>query len=336
VIRRMRLVLIVARPAVAVLLGSYAAIGLADAGRGEDPALLARVLVAVCGFLVFSVACNDIADERIDRVNLAGDRRRPLVAGTAGRREIQIIGATAAVLALLAGATLGWPVMLVLAGGLVVSAGYSVRPVRIADRGALAALLLPACYVAVPYLAGQFAVGPIRSAASLVTLAGLYISFIGRILLKDFRDVRGDALFGKRTFLVRHGRRWTCVFSAVCLGAGAALLLFSVPSPSVALVAGYIGGAAVTLGLLRMLAADRGHRRDEVVISTIAILGRGMLLLVLAHLEMRQAHWAAPRYDVMMAALALVVGGQAVVMFRHGPRTRYTVAVTGEKQLAPL
>lgn len=40
------------------------------------------------GFLLFSVALNDLADEAIDRVNLPGDRRRPLVAGTATRREL--------------------------------------------------------------------------------------------------------------------------------------------------------------------------------------------------------------------------------------------------------
>jgi len=33
-----------------------------------------------------------------------------------------------------------------------------LRPVRLADRGALAALVLPAGYVAVPYLVGIFAV----------------------------------------------------------------------------------------------------------------------------------------------------------------------------------
>lgn len=51
-------------------------------------------------------------------------------------------------------------------------------------------------------------------------VGALYLGFIGRILLKDFRDVRGDALFGKRTFLVRHGRRATCAVSAGCLVTG--------------------------------------------------------------------------------------------------------------------
>lgn len=45
-------------------------------------------LVAISGFLLFSVACNDLADERIDRINLPG--QRPLGAGLL-TRETEIL-----------------------------------------------------------------------------------------------------------------------------------------------------------------------------------------------------------------------------------------------------
>jgi hypothetical protein len=48
----------------------------------------------------------------------------------------------------------------VMAAGLALSAAYSLRPVRVADRGAAASLLLPACYVAVPYLTGVLGARP--------------------------------------------------------------------------------------------------------------------------------------------------------------------------------
>ena len=295
-------------------------------GHGEDRWLLARILLVVFGFLLFSVACNDIADERIDAVNLAGDPRRPLVARTGGRTEMAMIGGVSAVLALAVGATLGWPVLVVVAGGLALSAGYSVRPVRIADRGALASLVLPACYVAVPYLVGHLAATRTVRPADLAMLAGLYVAFIGRILLKDFRDVRGDALFGKRTFLVRHGRQWTCVFSACCLTVGAAVLLASVPAPTIGMAIGYAGGTVALLALLAVLRTDRGPRRDEAVIAALAIVGRGMLLLLLAHLGMTVAHWSPLPYNAVLALIAALTAAQATTMFRHGPITRLTVA----------
>lgn len=72
-IRRVRLMVLLARPAVIVLLGLFTATGLAQAGHDEDHLLLVRALIVVFGFLVFSVACNDLADAAIDQVNLPGD-----------------------------------------------------------------------------------------------------------------------------------------------------------------------------------------------------------------------------------------------------------------------
>src|SRR3954468_12223611 len=58
--RRIRLIVVLARPAVLVLVGMFAAVGLAQAGRPNDGALLAKVLLAVIATLLFAVAVNDI------------------------------------------------------------------------------------------------------------------------------------------------------------------------------------------------------------------------------------------------------------------------------------
>ncbi|GAA1850892.1 UbiA prenyltransferase family protein [Actinomadura bangladeshensis] len=318
-ISRLLLVIHLARPAVVVLLGLFTVTGLAQAGHGDDHVLLARALVMVFGFLVFSVACNDIADAAIDRVNLPGDPGRPLAAGTAHRREMALIGVTAGVLALLASLTLHWPAAVVTLLGLAVSAGYSLRPVRLAARGVVAPLVLPACYVAVPYLIGVFAVRDSLRREDLLLLAGLYVGFIGRILLKDFRDVVGDEMFGKRTFLVRHGRRWTCAFSALCWIAGTVMLVAAVRHPTLHVVAVNAVYLAAALLLLRALATERGARRDEHLIAAIAIVGRGIVLSLLVHLALTNAHWPTPWYAAVMTALVACLLSQAVVMARRGP-----------------
>jgi 4-hydroxybenzoate polyprenyltransferase len=102
-----RLVVLLARPAVICLLAIFAGIGLALGGRAGDLPLTARVLAAIAGFLLFSVACNDLADELIDRVNLPG--RRPLGAGLVTRSQFGLIGGTAAVTAPVCGVVLVRP-----------------------------------------------------------------------------------------------------------------------------------------------------------------------------------------------------------------------------------
>ena len=150
-----------------------------------------------------------------------------------------LVGVVSAVMAVATAALLHPAALLVLLAGMVVSAAYSLRPVRLADRGAVASLVLPACYVGVPYLVGLLAASGGISAADMTLLAGLYVGFIGRILLKDFRDLRGDALFGKRTFLVRHGRAWTCLFSAVCWIAGTVTVVAALGEPPAVLLIAY-------------------------------------------------------------------------------------------------
>jgi 4-hydroxybenzoate polyprenyltransferase len=323
-IRRIRLLVLVARPAVIVLLGLFTAIGMAQAGGG-DALLLARALTAVAGFLLFSVACNDVADEAIDRVNLPGSPARPLVTGAASRHDLVVLGGAAAATALAVSATLRWQAAMVMAAGLGLSAAYSLRPVRVADRGAAASLLLPACYVAVPYLIGVLSVRSTIHPADVTLLAGLYIAFIGRILLKDFRDVRGDALFGKRTFIVRHGRRWTCAFSACCWVAGALMLLATVPARTAALTAAFVALLLMSLCLLGALARNWGARRDEALIAAIAVAGRGLGVVLLADLSMRHAHWAMPLHDGVVGVLATCVLAQAAAMAAHGPVARATI-----------
>jgi 4-hydroxybenzoate polyprenyltransferase len=286
---------------------------------------LAGCLAAVAGFLLYSVALNDLSDAAIDRVNLPGDPRRPLASGAAAGRDMVVVAVTGGVVALGVSAALGLRVAAVTAIGLLLSAGYSLRPVRLADRGATAALVLPACYVAVPFLVAVQSRSPMPSGSDWLLLGGLYVGFIGRILLKDFRDVRGDALFGKRTFLVRHGRRWTVAFSAVCWSVGGVVLAVAANAPT----PGYLGGTllllAAALVLLRALADERGARRDESLVAAIAVVGRGMLLLLLAQLSMTHAHWAPLGQAAVCGTLVAVVLGQAATMVRRGPISRYTV-----------
>jgi 4-hydroxybenzoate polyprenyltransferase len=325
-IRRLRGTVVMARPPVFVLLALYAQLGLAEVGKPNAYLSLLKILAVIAAFLIFSVACNDLADEAIDRVNLPGDPRRPLVSGAVTRAQMRTTAYVAAGAALAVSAFVGWPALVITAVGLGVSGAYSVRPVRVAERGVLAPLLLPACYVAVPYLLGTTTAHHAPTGRDLVLLGGLYLGFIGRILLKDFRDVRGDAMFGKRTFLVRYGRRWTCVFSAVFWVAGTIVILVEVPGRSgTAYVAPFTVGvcAAFAILLIGGLAADGDPHRDEALISGVAILGRGMIVLLITYLSLLDLQIHPFISFLLMDLLAALVLLQAMSMVRYGPRLRF-------------
>lgn len=322
-LQRLRGAVVMARPPVFVLLALYAALGLAQAGQPDDYISLLKILALIAAFLVFSVACNDLADEAIDRVNLPGDPRRPLVTGAVTRAQLRATGWVTAGAALAASGLLGWTALAITAVRLGVSGAYSVRPVRIAERGVLAPLLLPACYVAVPYLLGIVAGHRAPTGSDLALLGGLYLGFIGRILLKDFRDVRGDAMFGKRTFLVRYGRRWTCAMSACFWAAGTGVILMALPPDrSFKHVASFsiVVCALFAILLIGGLAAHDEPHRDEATISAIAILGRGMILLLITYLSMIDLGTVAFFPFILMDLLGSLTLFQAMSMAYHGPR----------------
>lgn len=308
--RAARLVTMMIRPPVALVLFLFAAIGVAQAGKGDALHPLFTVVPLILGgWFVHATVVNDLNDEAIDRVNLGNARGRPLVSGDATHSQLRALGRVGAAAALVTAFAVNWRVGAVVTAGLALSTAYSRPPLRLCGRGALASLLLPSGYVAVPFLVGLFSVGPAIGARELVLLAGLYLTFIGRILLKDFRDVRGDEMFGKRTFLVRHGPRRTCGASAAFWVAGSATMLLLFPWRSL-IVAVFAALLACALHGLRRLATTDGDVAQQVVIGAIAQTGRGMGVVLLAHLTMVGKGWDSTAQALVVVVLGLLYAGQ--------------------------
>jgi 4-hydroxybenzoate polyprenyltransferase len=319
---RLWLALLVARPAVVFLLGLSGLVGLALGGVADDAWAVARLLVLVTAFVVYAVSCNDLADLEVDRVNLPGDARRPLVTGSAAARVVRLLAAGAAVVAVSAAVTQGIVTSAITVVGLALASAYSLPPFRISRRGVVAPLVLPALFVGLPFVLGVLAGRDLR-ASDFVLLAALYVGFIGRIVLKDFRDVVGDRMFGKRTFLVRHGRRLTCAVSATCWVTGTVLLVAATPGAGWVFAASQVVSATVAVALVVALARTPSHRREERLVSSLAIVGRASVAAVFFQVSADDA-WVAGLGVVAVTVLSLALAGE---MLRHGPRQR-RVSVT--------
>jgi 4-hydroxybenzoate polyprenyltransferase len=223
-------------------------------------------IVALFASYVVATCVNDIFDVEIDRVN-APDR--PLASGRTTRRTLVITALVAAVIALVLA-----PSPALMALSLLFNVLYSAPPVRICSRPHLAAPSLAIAYVALPYGLGLAAAGVAPSSFDARTVAALVVLFTGRMLLKDFRDRRGDAMFGKRTFLLVHGKRATVVAVVLCVVAGDALLISVLPSAVlIAVVQTFFAAIAFELYRLEqgedeLAAIARGARMGNAVILT--------------------------------------------------------------------
>ena len=292
------------RPPFAVLLGLDAALGMVQTGHLPSLVRQLLALVAVAAWMLFAVAVNDLADEAIDRVNVGNDARRILVCGRATRAHVGTIALVAAVVAFGAAAMLGWAGVVVVGCGVALAAAYSLPPFRLSSRGTLTSALLPLGYVAVPYLVGAFSAGAHGNQLDLVLLAGMYLGFMGRLALKDFRDEHGDRLYGKRTTLVRHGRTRTCLFSAVFWSAGAVVALGGLPR-RLSTTAAMVAYMLVVVAMLADIARDEIGARDVANIAAIATVGRALVYTAIILLATNMRGWSVFDQNLIVGCAAV-------------------------------
>ena len=278
------LYVVMLRYRVAAMIALFLLLGAAQEGPLDLglPYLLA--VVALASSYVAATALNDLADEHIDRINHPRDAGRPLVEGTATRRELLVLHVVASSAAVAAAAALDRRAVYLIGISLLLSQIYSARPVRLSYRVAGAPLALGVAYVAVPYALGIVAAGGTLRHAWSRLAAALFLLFCARIVLKDFRDREGDARFGKPTILLRFGKETTCAVSLCALIAGDVMLALAVPAALALVVQPLVLAIAWMLQALRR-AED--SRAEQVAIGIGARTGNGLLLCVLAGLVVR-------------------------------------------------
>jgi len=296
-----RLYLVMLRYRIAAMVVLFMLLGAAREGGLELGPRYLLAALALASSYVAATALNDLADEEIDQVNHPRDAGRPLVEGTATRKELLLLHVVASILALCAAIPLGRRGIGLVLVSLLVSQAYSGRPVRLSHRVAGAPLALGIAYVLIPYSLGITAAeGSLRHAASTLTSA-LFLFFAARIVLRDFRDRVGDDRYGKPTLLLRFGKTVTCGASLGALVAGNIVLVAALEPILWLFVQAFVVAIAAMLWTL--------WRADEQVAEQVAIgigarMGNGLLLCLLGWLLVEGSGASVPQASLLTAFLA--------------------------------
>lgn len=197
-----------------ILITCYAIAFIGSAASNGVTLKTVLILSILCAWYIHAASSNDYSDRFIDEVNLKDAADRPLISKDISFKQLWVLHASGGLLALLLSVFYGWQAVVFTLIILLFDYAYSVKPVRISDRGILSQLILPLAYVAYPFTLGYLATPTVKPYPLILAL-GLYLGFVARLFLKDFRDVKGDRLHGKMTFLLRHGVKKTCMVSAV-------------------------------------------------------------------------------------------------------------------------
>ncbi len=321
VIRQGMLLVRMMRLKVLVTLWTFLLIGLArHAGPIPYGGLALAGLALAAGYAVATTA-NDISDIEIDRVNRPRDPGRPLVTGDASVPDLWRTNALAGGIAFAATVPLGAQGLVIVGTSLAVSYAYSVGPIRLSHRWTLAPLALALAYVVLPYALGVHIAGRGWDRRDVPLVAGLFVLFVARIVLKDLRDRLGDAAFGKPTMLLRLGKRATCIVSVGGAALGTAILIggLHVPASVAAMLAVY--GIGIAWMLIR-LATVRDPRLEQVAIGVAARAGNGLLISILALLFLRSGGAHERTTEVFIACLLGVFAVSFLDAALHPERVR--------------
>jgi 4-hydroxybenzoate polyprenyltransferase len=287
--------------------------------RGRSGLTVGLVLAAVALAATYAslTSLNDLADERIDRVNLRGHSDRPLVAATASRRDLVLLALAAAVVGTVCGVLASPAVGALVILSVVFYAQYSLPPLRVSHRSLLTPFYLALGYSVMPYVVGVCVAGDWLGPRDALLLPALFCLFLARIVLKDFRDRAGDALAGKPTFLLCHGKPATCAFSLAALAVGSALLLAALRETPL-LAAGTLPFLSA-LALLQLRLARARTLLDEVILVGLgARIGNGLLLTLLG-LVLLRAQGAEAAAQAVLYALTAGAHGYLLVSYLRDP-----------------
>lgn len=167
-------------------------------------------------FLVYALitSINNYYDIEVDKLNDRHDN--PLAYGKLTLRQVQLFCGACLVTVSCLQLVLVQPVSLILVVvGLVLGLVYSLPTISIQSRGLLATVLLASWYGIIPLLLGN-AQGTTWRTLNLILLSAMQLLLLSPVLLaKDYKDRVGDAATGKRTPLVRYGKKVTATVAAV-------------------------------------------------------------------------------------------------------------------------
>lgn len=252
------------RPHNCLLAGLAVLISAVIATGGSPPWLAAAFAFAAAAVICAGGnAINDYCDRKIDAINRP---ERPIPSGRLGARQVLAMGRSLFIAGIILTIPLGPPCIALAIVNSVVLALYAAE----LKRHGLIGNLMVGYLVGSTFLFGglvvseiekvgvlSLAIGKLRAVGILAAMAAL--STVGRELIKDIEDMRGDRKIGLKTFPLRHGARAAALLAIAFVSA--ALILS--PAPYALGLFGAVYLAIVAVSVLAFIAASAAIARSQ-------------------------------------------------------------------------
>ncbi len=266
----------------------------------------------ICAVIAFwyvnGTALNDLMDYDIDLINLKNDNNRPLVKGIITKKQITNIAILSGFATIISASFLGRYTFILVIALLILNWAYSLKPIQISRKGGFAPTLLPLGYVFLPLLSGYFVITNEFNVRVFLFALALYLMFCSRILLKDFRDVVGDAKHGKITFLLKHGIKKVTILSGITFLLGFLILVmyfWRLISINMIPILFFV---SIGITILNYLSQTTSWNQQKPYITIFGRVGTGILILLALSLSFQyQSVILWKQAVVSVAVVALII-----------------------------
>jgi 4-hydroxybenzoate polyprenyltransferase len=277
-------------------------LGSASAGSITIKTIFALILIILVTIHANSI--NDYADRDIDSVNLKDANDRPLVTKDISLNKFWIIHFASGAVALALSFFYEPAVVLLSLAVIAIDYAYSLKPFRLAYRPIISPLLLSVSYVFYSFSLGYFSVSTTKEYPWLLSI-GLCFGFVARMLLKDFRDAKGDKRYGKVTFLLQYGITSTCLASAI-FWLLAIVIVSSVTSFAVGTTLPLGIGLLSVFVMLFDLSITTGINKQQDILGYIAKSANFSIITILAYLLCQnQADLSSQEQQIIPACIGI-------------------------------
>lgn len=294
---------------VRIIVTSYALAFLGSAASGDITPETFLTIFIIAASIVHGNSINDFADHDIDKINLKHASDRPLVSKDISHGQLLFLHIICGLSALMLSWLYGSAAVFLTLAVLVFNYIYSLKPIRLTDRTLLGPATLSLAYTYYPFSLGVWSVSDTANYPVMLSI-GLYLGFIARILLKDFRDIKGDKAFGKITFRLRYGAAVTCITSGALWLTALLVVAASVsfdPAFTAVLFLGFVFAAI----MLSTLSRSKDIKTQEGIIIFIAKTANLTIIAMLAYFLCLQQSGLS---DSEINSITLLIGSVLLVL----------------------
>ncbi len=272
------------------------------------------LILALLFSYVSATTINDLVDKDIDKINHPTSKGRPLITGEATEKDLRIIHAISSSVSILLAFIVSIPTGIIILISIAINYLYSAPPLKLSHRTYFAHLFLALAYVVIPYSLGYFTVNSTQF--NWLLLVSLFFLFLGRIVLKDFRDRKGDATYGKPTLILRHGKNVTCFvsFTAILI---ATIFLWSTLNESLYIKILFLLPIMLVISILYRLWNTSNEEQEQTFIGIGAKVGNGLLISLLGIYLLNQTSATTTSKTIILGLLVSIFLLNGILLLRN-------------------